>query len=132
MSKAVQALLLAAGAALAGCGAGGSEHDVTQVMERFQAALSDGDGAAACAELSESTRSALEQQEKKPCARAVLSLGLEGGGEVSRSKVYITSAFAEADGQAAFLDQTPSGWRISQAGCTPGPDDLPFDCDLED
>jgi hypothetical protein len=50
---------------------------------------------------------------------------------VTRSDVYLTSGFAEAGGEAAFLDQTPAGWRISAAGCTPTKDDMPYDCELE-
>jgi hypothetical protein len=116
---------------LTGCGTDASEHDVTRVVERFEAAVASRDGAAACAQLTQPTRAALAKQENAPCARAVLGLGLRGGAAVTRSDVYLTSGLAEAGGEAAFLDQTPRGWRISAAGCTPAKPAMPYDCELE-
>jgi hypothetical protein len=128
---AIAALLLVA-AALVGCGADGSERDVAATVERFQAALGARDGGAACAELTPAARETLASQEKAPCPRAVLSLDLRGGGTVTRSDVYLTSALAEVSGRgSAFLDQTPAGWRISAAGCAPTAPDRPYDCELE-
>lgn len=126
----------AAGAALAvvlltGCGAASSERDVTATVERFQAALTAGDGSAACAELTAATRSAVESAEHAPCARAVLAMDLPSTGTVTGSDVYLTSAIARIGPNATFLDQTADGWRISAAGCTPTAPDRPYDCELE-
>jgi hypothetical protein len=114
-----------------GCGA--SERAPTATAERFQKALAGGDGAAACAELSQATSSSLEQQEQHPCAKAILALQLPTGGTVADTSVYVTSASVSlADGGTLFLDKGPSGWEVSAAGCKPTRPDMPFDCDLED
>jgi hypothetical protein len=131
MRKLTIALVVGAGIACSGCGAGASEQDVTVVVQRFQSAVAAGDGAAACAQLTAATRQAVASDEKAPCSRAVLGLGLSGGGRVGDADVYVTSGIARVGDEAAFLDQTPHGWRISAAGCTPNRDDMPYDCDLE-
>jgi hypothetical protein len=119
--------------ALAGCGTADRERDAAAVAERFHAALESGDGQAACSELSEETASKLEQQEKKPCEEAILTLELPKGGTVVDARVYVTSAFAQrAEGGADFLDQGPEGWTVSAAGCEPTAPEQPYDCELED
>jgi hypothetical protein len=124
--------LLVAAMALGGCGTDASEEDATATVERFQAALADDDGRAACAELTPATRDELESDEKASCERAVLALDLRGGGRVAASRVYVRQAFAEIPGHGdVFLDQTPAGWRISAAGCTPAAPNRPYDCELE-
>lgn len=105
---------------------------MTEVVGRFETALAHGRGAVACAQLAPAARTALERDEGRPCPRAILALGLDGGGEVSRADVYMTSGYAEVGERAAFLDQTPQGWRIGAAGCTPTEPGLPYDCELED
>jgi len=102
------------------------------VAQRFHAALGKGDGQAACDQLNEETSSKLEQQEKKPCGEAILSLQLPKGGTVADTRVYITSAFATlAEGGTDFLDEGPDGWRVSAAGCEPTAPSQPYDCELE-
>jgi hypothetical protein len=123
-------LLLLAGLGL-GCGA--SDRAPRATAERFQTALADRDGAAACAELSAATVSKLEQQAKHPCARAILGLHLPAGARVADTSVYVTSASVSlADGDTLFLDEASDGWEVSAAGCRPTRSDLPFDCELED
>jgi hypothetical protein len=137
--------ILALGASLAvvfsGCGASDRAADAAAVAERFHAALEQGDGAAACAELSEVTASKLEQQEETPCDEAVLELELPRGGTAAETDVYVTSASVTLaggatsfldDGATTFLDEGARGWKVSAAGCTPTSPDLPYDCVLED
>jgi hypothetical protein len=118
-------------AALAtGCGTGADKRKVRSTVERFFAAVDRREGRAACRRLSEEASSKLESSEKRPCPRAVLGVGLSGSG-VTKVEVFITSARADlADGEAAFLDKTPGGWKISAAGCKPR-GDMPYDCELE-
>ena len=131
MAVLVTVVLLAVACLDAGCG--GRSDDATAVVERFQTALDGGDGAGACAELSEQTASALEQQEGHPCDEAILDLDLAVGGEVAETSVYVTSASVSlAAGGTLFLDQASGGWEISAAGCRPSAPDRPFDCELED
>jgi hypothetical protein len=129
--KDLAAAVLGLSLACAGCSSG-SEQDVTATAERFQQALANDDGARACAQLTPATRKALAEDEKKSCSKAVLDLGLDPGGEVRGAKVYLTSSYVQVGDKAAFLDETPSGWRISAAGCSPTGDDMPFDCEVED
>jgi hypothetical protein len=119
--------------ALVGCGTAARENDAAAVAERFHAALESGDGQAACNELSEETASKLEQQEKKPCEEAILSLELPKGGRVVDAHVYQTSALTQrAEGGSDFLDKGPAGWTVSAAGCEPTAPGQPYDCELED
>jgi hypothetical protein len=117
---------------LAACGTASREHDAAAVAERFQAALRSSDGKAACAELSAETVSKLEQQERKPCERAILGLELPKGGSVAFTEIEVTSAYVRlAGGGADFLDEGPEGWSISAAGCRPTRPELPYECELE-
>lgn len=117
---------------LAACGTGSRDRDAAAVAERFHAALEQGDGQAACAELNPETASKLEQQEKKPCEQAITSLEIPKGGSVADTRVYMTSAFASlAEGTVDFLDESSEGWWISAAGCTPTEPEQPYDCELE-
>jgi hypothetical protein len=124
------AVAAAAAVALVGCGTGGSERDAKATVERFYAALQSRNGAAACAELTNGARSSLEQQEKEPCAKAIVSLQLSPASP-SGAQVIVTSAIVRTDkGETAFLDQTSAGWRISDAGCKKNPGQT-YDCELE-
>jgi hypothetical protein len=118
--------------AAVGCGTGERADDAAAVTERFHAALEANDGAAACEELSEETASKLEQQEKKPCEKAILGLELPEGGTVADTRVEITSAVATlSEGDSDFLDEGPDGWKIAAAGCVPTLPDQPYECELE-
>jgi hypothetical protein len=125
------ACLLALG--LPACGTADRERGAAAVAERFHAALEARDGAAACGELNPETASKLEQQEKKPCEEAILTLELPTGGTIADTRVYVTSAFAQrAEGGSDFLDKGPHGWMLSAAGCDPTAPEQPYDCELED
>jgi hypothetical protein len=125
------ACLLALG--VAGCGTAGRERDAATVAERFHAALEARDGQAACSELNPETASKLEQQEKKPCEKAIVTLALPKRVAVADTRVYETSAFAQiAKGGADFLDLSSDGWWVSAAGCQPTAPEQPYDCELED
>jgi hypothetical protein len=124
-------VLLALTCLCAGCAE--RSDDAAAVVERFQTALDGRDGAGACAELSEGTASALEQQEGHPCGQAILDLDLAPGGEVADTSVYVTSASVSLrDAGTLFLDEASDGWEISAAGCRPSAADRPLDCELED
>lgn len=119
-------------AVLASCGTDSSERDASAVVERFRGALAARDGRLACDLLTGPTRVALEAQEMSPCGRAVLGLGLRGGGEAMDAEVYMNSGLVEVGPRDfAFLDQTRAGWRISAAGCVPAAPNMPYECDLE-
>ena len=102
------------------------------MTEAFHAALESGDGNAACEQLSEEAASKLEQQEGKPCEKAILSLKIPKGGTVAVRRVELRNAYMGlAEGSADFLEEGPHGWRISAAGCEPVAADRPYECELE-
>jgi hypothetical protein len=116
----------------AACGTGEREQDAVEVVEHFHAALERGDGAGACEELSEGTRSELESREKRPCEEAILTLELPEGGRPLNPRVFETSAAVDlAEGGTDFLDEGSRGWTISAAGCEPTAPEQPYDCELE-
>jgi uncharacterized protein YceK len=116
----------------AGCGTADREADVAAVTDRFHAALEGDAGSGGCAALSSETIKKLEQQEKRPCERAILALDLPSRARIASADVYVTSAYADlGDAGADFLDRGPGGWKISAAGCTPSEPDRPYDCELE-
>jgi hypothetical protein len=118
------------GALAGGCGTDTSSAAAGRTVRVFYTSLARHDGAAACRELSDEARSSLETSEKKPCQQAVFSLGLSRS-RVLAVRVYETSAQASlSGGDAAFLDQTREGWKISALGCKPQPGQ-PYDCQLE-
>lgn len=135
LRTATTALLAAVCAvALSACGQADDRAQARDVAARFAAALADGDGAAACAQLSEAAVAALEQQESAPCARAVTGLGLDPGA-VGQVRVYLTNAQAVyASGERAYLDRAADGWRLSAVGCRfedGKPRSRPATCELE-
>jgi hypothetical protein len=126
--------LAAAALLLAGCGPSADRATARAVTERFFSALGSGDGARACAELSQDTRSKLESQEQKPCREAITSLGLKGA-PIAHVDIDIVKAFVRfSNGDAAFLDEGKQGWELSAVGCKRQgtPNEHPYDCDVED
>jgi hypothetical protein len=118
-------------AAVTGCGRADDRSAVSAVTERFVAAIAAEDGAGACAQLSEDTAEALERDEGQPCAVAVTGLDIARTA-VERAQVYGIAAKVDlADGDSTFLELTSQGWRISAAGCTPEPDEQPYECEVE-
>lgn len=125
-------LAVAVAAAITGCAGGQDDEAASRSAERFYAAVASGDGKAACEELEQSTRDALEQQEESTCAEAVLSLELSGS-QAERATVWVTSAQVRLRrGDTVFLGETPAGWRVSAAGCKPQPgEEQPYECEVE-
>jgi hypothetical protein len=123
-------LTIVAAVLLGGCGAADS-GGAARAAEEFYAAYGADDGAAACAVLSEDTRSRLEQEERSPCREAVLSVQLTGRRAVGTT-AYVTEAKVDLDGgETVLLEETAEGWRVSAAGCKPAPGaETPYDCEL--
>ena len=116
--------------ALTGCGRSGDRAEIQRVAEGFYAAVRARDGERACALLSHDARKALEQQESKPCARAVVDLQLSGR-RAKVVRVYSTQGGVElAAGDTVFLEATRDGWRIAAAGCRPDEHGKSADCEL--
>jgi len=120
-------------AATAGCGQSDDRATVRTTVQRFLAAYEGDQGDAACAALSEDTRTELESQEKRPCPDAIGEVELKPGA-VKHVDVELTNAKVDlAGGESLFLAEEASGWKISALGCKPqgDPTNSPMDCELE-
>jgi hypothetical protein len=125
------ALVALCAAVAGGCGRGDDQRAAANVTERFLQAVEADDGERACAQLSADTVEALAQDEDESCAQAARGLDLSAS-PVARTRVFGIAAKVDlADGDSAFLELTSRGWRVSAAGCTPGPDDQPYECEIE-
>lgn len=116
---------------LAACG---NAEDIRQAREAahgLYAAVEAKRGAAACPRLTEATREALEEKERRPCAEAVVELELSGPRVLSVSVFENSAAARMAGGDTVFLDETAGGWKVSAAGCRPAGSERPYDCELE-
>ncbi len=122
--------LLATGLATSGC-AGQSGDPAVDRARHFYASVSHQDGAAACADLAPEARKSLEQQEKKPCADAILDQGLPD--MVGRADVEVFGSMAQVTfpDETAFLSRYGDDWLLTAVGCTPVTGDKPHDCSVE-
>lgn len=115
--------------ALAGCGASGDP--AADRAAHFLRALADGDAAAACADLAEDARAALEDQEHKPCAEVIGDQGLPTALPRADADVFGSMARVRTRDDTLFLSRFSDGWRVVGAGCTPGAGDEPYSCAVE-
>jgi hypothetical protein len=120
--------------ALAGCGTSDDRTQAGSVADVFANAIEQDRGQEACDQLSVTTVEQVESQEERPCAAAIIDLGLEGGAVVA-TQVFITNAKVDlASGESVFLNREPIGWRITAVGCKPAegnPRARPLECEVE-
>ncbi len=83
----------------------------------FYAAYGDEDGARACALMTESARTELEQSTDEPCDSAIVSEDLPSADQVEEVEAYGRNARVILDGDVVFLSVADGTWRISAAGC---------------
>ena len=111
---------------------GGSQDDaVSEAAHDFVAAVADGDGEGACAQLAPSTRSELQQSSGEPCAKAVLEEAVEEVGTQVELDAYGTMARVRFDRDTVFLTRFDDGWRVLAAACTPPQGQGPYDCQVK-
>jgi hypothetical protein len=104
------------------------------VVTDFARALRSKDGKAACALLSPSTQSKLEDERKKPCAEAIVEVAsdIEPHGSVAKVSVAESEGFVESSGGTSFfVDKEGASWKVSAAGCSAQAGDAPYSCQLE-
>jgi hypothetical protein len=82
-----------------------------------------------CELLAPITLETFEKDASAPCANAIQQVALKGG-EVRSVQVWGDDAQVQMAGDTVFLTQTPSGWRVTAAGCQPR-DEQPYDCEVE-
>jgi hypothetical protein len=127
-------VLVGAGAAcliVAACGPSSSTiEQPRQAAVTFHTAISSGDGASACAELTDDAAKEVEQAASTSCDEAILDADLPRASQPVQTDVYGREARAVLDGDIVFLTHTDGGWRVVAAGCTPQGDD-PYDCTVQ-
>jgi hypothetical protein len=113
--------------ALAACGSPDDQAVETTVQE-FEDALARGDGAAACALLTQSAADEVAYTEGKPCADALPDLGLPDRGSSIRVEQYGVTARASTSTDTLFLAFESGGWQVSALGCRGGSQHAPYQC----
>lgn len=125
-SRVVAPLTLAVVALLAACG--GPDHSgASRAAEAFEHAVA-ADAGAACRMLSERTRTTLESDEQARCEHAIGQLDLPAPGAARETDVYGGDARVITTTDVVFLSRFADGWKVTAAGCTPQPEDRPYDC----
>ncbi|PPF27919.1 MULTISPECIES: hypothetical protein [unclassified Rathayibacter] len=127
-SRSVPATAATAALVLALCGCSADGTAARRAADAFLSALADGDGAAACALLTDSAREAVQDREGD-CPADVLELGIAGDG-AGDAEVYGRAAIVRSGSTAVFLTPGDDGWLVRAAGCTPVAD-APFECVLD-
>jgi hypothetical protein len=94
----------------------------------FAKALERGDGVSACLLLMPSVVRSVEESDGRPCARAILSVGLPPAADATDIHVYGVNAQVVTSTDVLFLSQSADGWRIFAAGCRAQSGDQPYSC----
>ena len=122
-------LATAALLAVAGCSGPGADQ-AGQVAESFARLVGD-EPAMACDLLAPGTREEVEKSTEKSCAEGLGDEDLPEFSALVSVDVYGHDAIARLGNDTIFLARFPEGWRVTAAGCRPGPNDQkPFDCDV--
>jgi hypothetical protein len=120
--------LLVAVSGGAGCGTGADGDQARRATQTLYSAVQRHDGMTACAQMSPSLRVQLADDQGERCAKAVLSLDLDGR-TPDKVKVYANEALVRlAGGDTVFLSTTHEGWRVDALGCRPRGKG-PYDCE---
>ena len=122
------ALLASLGAVLLATGCASAQRpEVERVATTFEDA--SGDAQERCDLLMPKTLEQLEEQVGKPCTEGIGDVPVEGG-RVESVEVWGGDAQVRLSGDTVFLTETPTGWRVAAAGCTPQAEG-PYDCEVE-
>ena len=123
------ALLAGALVGVSGCTGPGADQ-AAQVAQSFEQ-LAGTDTAQACGLLAPGTHDEVEKAAKKGCAEALGDDDLPDVSAVDTVEVFGHDAIVRFGNDTVFLARFPEGWRITAAGCQPGPSDQkPYDCNV--
>ncbi len=122
-------VLLAALVVVAGCAGPGADQ-AGQAASSFGRLVGE-DPAKACELLAPGTRDQVEKAADKTCPEALGDADLPDPSPLTGADVYGHDAIVRFANDTVFLARYPDGWRITAAGCRPGPSDQkPYDCDV--
>ena len=96
----------------------------------FHRAITDRDGAAACALLAPETLAEVEQTTGDSCDQAILTQDLPDAQSVQDSQAFGRGAQVVLDGDVLFLAVFDGQWRVTAAGCEPD-GNRPYDCTVK-
>jgi hypothetical protein len=114
---------------LAGCSGSPETETVHNLTARFETALADHDGPAACALLAAEAVRRLQDLRPEGCVQALPTLTLPAS-PPSSAQVWADTAQVRTATDTVFLRRFPDGWRIIGAGCTPR-DERPYQCKVD-
>jgi hypothetical protein len=128
--SALAAALLASGVvAVSGCTGPGADQ-AAQAAESFEQ-LAGSDAAEACDLLAPKTHDQVEKAADKTCPEALGDEDLPDPSPLTSVDVFGHDAIVRFANDTVFLARFPEGWRVTAAGCRPGPSDRkPYDCDV--
>ena len=122
--------VVAAGLIAVSARTGPGADQAGQVADSFSRLASD-DSGKACDLLAPKTREEVEKAAEKSCAEALPDEDLPDPSPLLSVEVYGHDAIARLGNDTMFLARFPEGWRVTAAGCQPGPSDAkPYDCDI--
>ena len=121
--------VVVAGGVTSGCAQSGDP--AIDRARHFYASVSHKDGAAACADLAPEASLALERQEGKPCAEAILGQDLPDLVGAADVEVFGSMAQVTFPDETAFLSRYGDDWLLTAVGCKPTSGDRPHDCSVE-
>ncbi|MGW0034797.1 hypothetical protein ACWDXD_33890 [Streptomyces sp. NPDC003314] len=117
---------------LCACGAPQARQDgASRAGRAFEEALASGAYGAACELLAPESREQLEEDEERPCEKALPSQDLPRGEGASSVDVHGRQALLRVGAETLFLSQFDDGWRVTAAGCVPRGGDEPYRCALK-
>jgi hypothetical protein len=126
----VSSVIIVAGLVAVSACTGPGADQAAQVAESWEQ-LNGGDAAQACDLLSPRTRIEIEKSTEKKCAEALDDEDLPDASALTGVDVFGHDAIVRFANDTVFLARFPEGWRVTAAGCRPGPsDDKPYDCDV--
>ena len=112
-----------------GCSGSPENETVQDVTSRFESALADHDGSAACSLLAAGAVRRVQDLRPEGCAQALPTLALPASPPGS-TQVWGDTAQVRTTADTVFLRRFPDGWRIIGAGCTPR-DEQPYQCKVD-
>lgn len=124
-------LLVSAVAAPAGCAPPAERGEgAVAVVQGLAAAVSSGDGSAACGLLAPATRAAVEKAAGTACPEAITEEDLPAPGPVRTVDVYGEWARVVTERDTLFLAAFGEGWRVVAVGCR-SRGERPYDCQVQ-
>jgi hypothetical protein len=124
------AVCLASVAVFGSACTGPGADQAAQVADSFEQ-IAPNDAAKACELLAPRTHDEVEKAAKKSCAEALPDEDLPDPSPLTSVDVFGHDAIARFGNDTVFLARFPEGWRITAAGCRPGPSEAkPYDCDI--